>query len=212
MAAPWVAGAKARIVGHVSGQLTVNVLHFATNTQINDATELETMLKALANAIKECVLDTLVPAVTSDWVFSHVEVNRIAPDLSDPFLNDDVVATAGTAGVQGVPFAAQLVALRSGLGGRRGRGRIFLPPAGENVATGGDWDPAAVALVAAFCACMAGKFIGGAATEQWRVGVLSRTIFANTPSNFDEAFHELISMVPQAAIAVMGTRKKGRGA
>jgi len=212
MAAPWAAGARARIIGRISGQLTVTVLHFATNTVINDPQTLEQLLKDLANAIRDCIGDVLLPAVSQDWTFEQVECSRIAPDLSDPFVNDNLNALAGTAGVQGVPFASQLVAVRTGVGGRTGRGRMFLPPAGEDHATAGSWDPTALALLAQFCACMAGKFIGNAATEDWRLGVLSRKLFANSPANFDTAFREATSLTPVPIIAVMGTRKVGRGA
>lgn len=213
MPAPWSAHAQARILGNIHGQDTVTVLNFATNTVINGTQELDQRLKELANAIKDCVLETLVPAASIDWTFNQVEVVRTAPDQSDPVINDNVVATNGTAGVQGVSVASQLVSNRTGQGGRKGRGKLFLPPAGEDHATQGKWDPAALALIAAFCACMAGKFIGGGATSIWRLGVLSRKKEGDPPvlPAIDTRFRETVQLVPVELIAYMTSRKVGRG-
>ena len=213
MAAPWAAGARVKIKGLMHGQQFNNVLHFATNTVINDPQTLEQLLVNLANAVKTCILDTLVPAVSSEWSFTGVEATRIHPTPSDPFEATGVIATNGTAGVQGVTFASQLVSVRTGTGGKSGRGRIFLPPAGENVATNGEWDAGQLVLVAAFCACMAGKFIGAGATEPWKFGVFSRKKVGEPPvaQAFDVAFREALTLTPEKVIAVMGSRKKGRG-
>lgn len=213
MPAPWAAHAQARIHGSIHGQKTVTVLNFATNTAIADPQTLNQLLKDLANAIKECVLETLVPAASIDWTFSHVEAVRTAPEPSDPMINDNVLATNGTAGVQGISVACQLVSNLTGQGGRKGRGKLYCPPAGENVATQGKWDPAALALIAAFCACMAGKFVGAGATSVWRLGVLSRKKEGDPPvlPAIDTRFRETVQLVPVETIAYMTSRKIGRG-
>lgn len=213
MPGTWSAGAQAVISGDISGQRTATVLYFGIpgSADVTDPALLLVKLKALANAIHDCIVTTLLPAVTSDWTYEHVEVREAMLGTSLSTLNDNPASAPGTAGPQGVNVASQLVHMRSGQGGRNGLGRNFYPPAGENVATQGEWDPAALVLIAAFCACMAGKFIGAEKTTEWSIGVLSRTIFGGIFGNWDAAFHEAIELEPEAIISTMGTRRKGRG-
>lgn len=214
MPAPWAAIAAVRIHGRVSGQLYNNVIHFATNTVINDPQTLEQLLRDLANAVRDCIMQFLIPASTSDFTFDNVEAFRIHPDPSDPFSADNVVPTLGDLGAQGIGFCSQLVQKRTGTGGRSGRGRIFLPPGPEDQVAAGDWSPAQLALVAAFCACMAGKFIGGSATTVWRLGVFSKKKVGDppVPQDPDAAFREVLTLTPVAIAAKIGSRKKGKGA
>lgn len=210
MPSPWARGFRVRVVGKLHGQLYNNVLHFATNVEILDAPTLNARLKELANAVQECILQ-LLPAATEDFSFETVEAEAIAPAVTDPINSDVSVTTQGEGTTQGVGFASCLVSVRTGGGGKSGRGRMYLPPGGEDFATAGEWTAPQIALIAAFCACMAGKFIGAGATTQFRLGVLSRKTFANTPANFDAAFREATELIPQRVIASMRTRQKGKG-
>ena len=213
MPGTWGAGFRARIFGKINGQVTNTVLHFAVPTVTWDGTleGLNTVLKQLANAIHDCILTTLIPAMSSGWQYERVEVSQIAPTISDPISNDDAQVTAGTAGDQGINTGTQVVALRSGIGGRNGRGRMLLPPAGENVATAGQWTAPQIALVAAFCACMATKFVGPSKSTNFTLGVLSRTIYNNAPGNLAAAFHAVATLTPDPVIGTLARRKMGRG-
>lgn len=213
MPAPWAAGVKARIVGKIHGQDCIQVLHFATNTVVNDDATGIALLKALANALAECVTTVLIPAVTEDYSFHHVEVTKFAPTASDPVLSDTAAPVPGTGAAQGVGFACQMADLRTGGGGKSGRGRNFYPPTGENRAALGVWDGPALLLMAQYLTCVSGKFIGALASEPWRLGVLSRKKLGTppNPANFDIAFREAISYTAVDTIAVMGTRKLNRG-
>lgn len=213
MPPPWAAGAKLRIVGKIHSQDCIQVMHLATNTVVNDDATGIALLKALADAMAQCVVDTLLPAVTSDYQFHHVEVTSIHPFKSDPIISDLVGPTAGQLGAQGVGFAAQLADLRTGGGGKSGRGRNFYPPASEAVATAGAWDGAQLLLLAEFLACVGAKFLGAAPSTPWRLGVFSRKKVGDPPVNqtFDNAFREGRSYTAVNTIAVMGTRKLNRG-
>jgi len=212
MAAPWSAGAQARILGRIHGQQTVNVLHFATNTVINDPQALATLLTALATAILACVVENLA-AFTIDWKVTGVDARQIKPAVSDEVFVAAAEGTEGTQGPASVSFIASLVHLRTGGGGRSGRGRIFLPPGSEFNTTDSVYTPAAITSLNDMLLCIAGKFIGAGATEPWRLGVLSRKTMGKPPdpANFDNAFREVISTDVAANPAVMGSRKVGRG-
>lgn len=212
MAAPWVAGAQARIIGEIHGQQTVNVMHFATNDQINDQGDLDTLLLQLAEAMLECVIDTLLPAVSIDWKAVRCDAKRIYPVTSDPILATAPANSVGALGVSSVSFTSSLVSLRTGGEGRRGRGRAFLPPAGEAEIAQSSLDAPTLALIAAFCACVAGKFLGSAPTTAWRLGILSKKKLSEAGGTFDNSFRIVTSLNPVADVACMRSRRKGHGA
>lgn len=212
MAAPWVAGAQARIIGEIHGQQTVNVINFATNDQINDEGNLDTILLALAQAILDCALTTLLPAVTADWKLVRCDAKRIYPTPSDPIIATAPANSVGALGATSASFLASLISVRTGGGGRRGRGRMFLPPAGEaNIAQSAIDGPTLV-LLTAFAACLAGKFLGAGPSTPWRMGVYSRKNDADATGTFDNSFRVATSLNPVADVACMRSRRKGHGA
>jgi len=212
MPAPWVAGAQARIIGEIHGQQTVNVLHFATNDEIADEAELDTILLALAAALLDCAVTTLLPAVTADWKLIKTDAKRIYPTLSDPILATADPGSVGELSATSTPFIASLVSLRTGGGGRRGRGRMFLPPAGEGEIAQSAIDGPTLALITAFCTCLAGKFLGSSPTTPWRLGVLSHKQLTSLGGTFDGSFRVVTSLNPVADCAVIRSRRKGHGA
>lgn len=211
MPAPWTAGAQARINGTIHGQQTVNVLNFATNSVILDAGALDTLLLQLAVALLECVETTLLDAVTIDWKAVSVDAKRIYPATSDPIVATADPFSTGTLPTTSVSFASTLLSLRTGAGGRRGRGRMFLPPPGEANILNSGVDSTTLAAIAAFAACVATKFLGVSATTDWRLGVLSRVTAGPTLAAFDTGFRQVTSLNPVANMACMRSRKVGHG-
>lgn len=211
MPAPWTAGAQCRIVGEIHGQQTVNVMNFATNAAILDQGELDTLLLALAAAMLDCAITTLLPAVTQDWTLIQCDAKRIAPVSSDPILATAPPGSVGELSPSSVSFAASLVSVRTGGGGRRGRGRIFLPPPGESEVVQSAMDAPTLALITAFLECVAGKFMGVGATEDWLLGVYSRKNDSEVAGTFDNSFRLATSLNPVANLSVISSRKKGHG-
>lgn len=213
MAAPWNRGVQVRVIGELHGSETNNVMNFATNTVFTDNAggELRDALLALGNAVLVCIRETLLPGVTSDWKVSRVEIRPIFPAAGDPVEVPALATDVGEGPPTNVSFAASLVRVRTGIGGRRGRGRWFLPPPGDANITASDIDPATLVILAQFLACLAQKFIGATATTPWRVGVLSRTDAGPTLANFDAGFREATTLLTVATCAKIGSRKKGIG-
>jgi len=211
MPPPWSAGAQARIIGEIHGQQTVNVMHFATNDVINDQGQLDTLLLALADAMLQCAIDTLLPAVTQDWRLVQCDARRIAPSPSDPIIATAPGGSVGELGETSVSFAASLINIRSGSGGRNGRGRIFLPPPGEAQVQQSAIDGPTLVLLADFLTCVGTQFLGAAPVSNWHLGILSRTELGGVIGNFDNAFHPAVSLNPVANLAVMRSRRKGHG-
>lgn len=212
MPAPWAAGAEVRIVGSLHGQQCINVWHMATNTVINDDDNLDDLLLQLAQAMLECAVTTLLPAVTQDYTLVHVEAKRIYPATSDPMIATAPGGSVGELGPTSVSFAASLMNLRTGGGGKRGRGRKFLPPAGEaNIATS-VVDAGTLELLAEFALCVAGKFLGATPTTDWRLGIYSKTNDKEAGGTFDNSFRVVTQLSPVQDVARIGSRRKGRGA
>lgn len=212
MAAPWNAGAQARIIGEIHGQQTVNVMHFGTNGQVSDQPSLDTLLLQLAQALADCVISTLLPAVTQDWRFVKADAKRISPAFSDPIVSTAPAAQVGSLSVSSTSFTASLLSLRTGIDGKKGRGRIYLPPAGETEIAQSEIDAGTLVLLAAFAACLAGKFLGSSPTTEWRLGILSRKDYAGIFGNFDNAFRVVTQLSPVGTVACMRSRRKGHGA
>lgn len=207
----WARIAQVRIIGSIHGQQTVNVMYFGTDLVANDAGELNAILVALAEAMRECILDFLLPAVTSDWRFVRVDAKEIFPTQTDPVVATGTPANVGQLSPASAPFLASLVNIRSGFGGRRGRGRMFLPPPGETQTTSGLIDDPTLVLIAAFLACVAAKFMGADPDSDWHLGVFSVKDFKAVGGSANGAFRLAASLNPNAAISRMGSRAFGHG-
>lgn len=215
MPAPWNAHAVGTIHGTIHGQETVNVMHFATNANITDQPFPHPLLLELAQALLECAVDTLLPAVTQDWTLVKTRasfVGTVIPTLSPDFVEATApAASVGELSSTSVSFAASGVDLKTGRNGRNGRGRMFLPPAGEAEMSASGIDNATLLLIAAFLTCMAGKFLGASPSTVWRWGVYSRKLGGASFANFDAAFAVIGQSSPRANSFVIGRRKVGRG-
>lgn len=208
----WARGAEVRIVGSLHGSQTENVFHVATDEVANDQDALNALLLQLAQAMLLCVIDTLLPAVSQDWSVTRVEAIEVFPTRSDPIVATADPGSVGELGVTSVSFAASLLNLRTGGGGRSGRGKKFLPPAGEAQIANSAIDGPTLALIAAFAACIAEKFMGVNPTSSWHLGIFSRKNGGANFANFNQGFRLVTSINPVADVARMGSRKKGRGA
>jgi hypothetical protein len=207
----WARGAQLRIVGELHGQQTINVLHLGTDEVANDAGTLNEVLLQLATAMRDCVVEFLLPAVTQDWRFVRTDAKEIFPTATDPIVVSGTPGQVGELGVTSVSFAASLATLRSGQGGRRGRGRVFLPPAGEAQTAASLIDEPTLVLLAAFTACVATKFMGANPESNWHLGVLSAKDLNKVPANFNTAFRVVSSINLSAEVAVMRSRRRGHG-
>lgn len=211
MPAPWTRGVRLRLVGEMHGSQVINVMHFATNAEVFDGIGQDPLLDELLEAVLACLIETLLPAVTQDYSLKFIDVRPIRTSFGDPTELAAPGGSVGSLGVASTSFAASLIQVKTGGGGRSGRGRHYLPPAGEAQTAQSELDGPTVVLITQFLLCMAGKFIGNDASTAWRMGVLSQKAFANNPANFDAAFREAHSLSAVSTVACMRSRKKGHG-
>jgi len=216
MAAPWSLGAQLRINGRIHGQQTVNVLHFATNETELDVTTPSPLLTALLAAVVDCIITALLAGITEDWEFVSCDAHFVHNAGGSPIGTDVHIQTAppdtnGTLGPASVSFAASLVNLRSGIGGKNGRGKMFLPPPGEADTTAGQMSSSVSTALSAFLTCMAGKFGGTTPSTVWRWGVFSRKLGGANYSSFDSGFFPVATASPVVNLAVISRRRIGHG-
>lgn len=204
---------RVRIVGRMHGSATNNVLHFrALIADQVDPGIINGLLQALAVAVFECVIDTLLPATTQDWTFERVEAVMLQPTQSDPIEETAAAGTTGARANSNVSFCASLINIKSGVGGRRGRGKWFLPPGGDVDMSNSVMSEDLNNLLEQFLLCLFGKFVGQARTTPYQLCVFSRKDFdAQVLKDAFEAMRPVVELSPNQVIAKLGTRKLGVG-
>jgi len=210
MPKPYAFHAQVRIKGSLHGQQTINVLNFATNTQINDPLDLPAFFKQLADDVSSCVQTALLPGVTVDWSFLGCDVRQTAPVVGDVVDGTAPAEVVGALSATSVSFAASLMQIQTGGGGKSGRGRLFLPPPGEAEIESSSMSAPAQQALLNFAFCLVGKFINNATTP-WRLGVLSRKKVNNVLPAIDDRFREATNLVVKPDLASIRSRKKGHG-
>jgi len=193
--------AEVVVVGNMHGSQTINVWHFGRETPFNVDTIVED-LQALAVALAQCIQQTLLPAVTSDWTFEKVKAKTILGGESDEVEATFAGSHVGQLSPASVSFTASLLNLKTGGGGRSGRGKKFLPPAGETEIGASDLDGPTLILLGAFIACVVQKFLGNPTDSGWNLVVWSRK---NT------AAREVKSIIASPHVACMRSRRIGHG-
>jgi len=204
-------GCRVRILGKLHGQDCIQVLHFSTTTEVNDNPARDALILALLQAILACITEQLLDAVTSEYRLVGLEGTEVFPTLGDPIFLAAPNNSVGTRGPTSSSVLATLIQIKTGLGGKTHRGRNFWPPAGEADSNVSVLSGDVLTALTEFVNCIAGKFIGQAKTEPWSLGVYSRKLGTPTTTQWSNGFTEASSMIVSETIAVMGTRKVGRG-
>jgi hypothetical protein len=182
----------------------VNVLHFRQKAGFLSAINLVGEVKA--------GVETEMRAI----VQSGVQLVKYSCTSLIPFATDFYEATyalAGTNGAGVLPMVcAQIITWRTGLPGRRKRGRTYFPAAASSNYSGGRW---AALHVTNNMNAVGNKVLsvwgpgGSSATTEF--GVWSRVLGNQLPPHDAAGFQIVTSFTSQSAVATMGTRRYGRG-
>jgi len=197
---------QATVVGDLHGEETNNVMNFGVNGS-------ETLIVQLAVAIVTCLISTFKPMAAEEWTLTKVQLRTLWPVLTDP-VDHIHGATVQGAGLPGSPsFVANLMRIRTGLGGRSNRGRNFWPGVIENDVTRSRLTDAGYDKFLSFCSCLASSFIAAGAEDSipFEIGVLSRTNAKKPGQTIETAFTPATSITPVREVARMGSRKIGVG-
>lgn len=208
-----VAGAiwQVRVVGELDGQKTVNVLHFITPGNVDDM-ELR-LIVVLAN----CFLTHLVPVWPTGFTLKELRYQMMSTNPPGLEYIYPVVGGTGTGPAAALPsFNSAVISIRTAIGGRSGRGRVFIPGIPEAATTNSAFDTGNAFWTAliAFVACVAGSFVGTAPdpANAVRWVVYSRTLGgASVPFGVAGATR-VVTAAPLSLIGTTRSRKVGRGA
>jgi hypothetical protein len=198
---------QAVIVGLLHGQETNNVLHFGGNGT-------EPNLNQLLADILDCIVTTFKPAASSEWTLTKISGRPLFPQLGDPIDLFPTTAVAGTGLPAETSFSANIIRINTGLGGRRHRGRIFMPAVIANDVNQSKLTDNGLAKLVAFAACMAGKFIkapNAVDNPAWEIGVLSRTQAKVQGETLETSFTPATVLTAQRVVGVMRSRRIGHG-
>jgi hypothetical protein len=207
---PFAHIAQVVITGKVDQQDYRNIMHFGTDLTGFD-TQNDALLLALAAAVFECFITVLLPGLSSNISLTGAKAKRIFPVVSDEVID------ATNAGVGGLnqpclpSFNSMMIDVKTGGGGRRNRGRLFLPPPVEVNTTNSLLSSGGLDLVTDFAQCMVGKFLGLDRSTDWQIGVLSRAAIKNDDAAINVAFKAATSLTPVDEIACQRRRKLRKG-
>lgn len=197
------------VKGKIQNQDYRNVMHFGGDVDANDQ-DWTPLLLALATAVMQCYVTVLLPGLPASFSLQGVSAKRIYPAITDE-VEYTTGAGPGTGAGEALPsFVSCKVELKTGTGGRRNRGRIFLPGPTEGNTGESTLSVTGAQLFTDFMLCIAGKFIGASATQPYRLGVLSRAAIKGG-SNIQAAYKEVKSYSVSTILAVMRRRKVGSG-
>lgn len=201
---------QVRIVGRQEGQETNNVLHFLCTGADPD------VLTNLILVLAQCFITNVLPVLTSAWTLEKIIWKRVAPTLGPEIVSIPVGAGAGAGNAAALPsFCSVVFSIRTALGGKSRRGRMYLPGIPENMTLNSSLDPSLAfwAAMVAFANCVVQNFIVGdpPGAPSWQMGVYSRKLGgAVFPYNIN-GFSAMKEFVPSQLLGTTRSRKVGRG-
>jgi hypothetical protein len=181
----------------VYGNRMVNVVHF----NIGNGPDVDQAYADLA--VDEVVshmtgMGEIIGLYTTQHILQDVIVRDIRTPLQAPFSSSTFTPIAGVGSSTEVPpELCLLVTLRTGFGGRSGRGRIYFPGPGDAILSGAHYTSTAEAVLTA--TSWMGATIDGVAAP---LGVYSRTL---------ATIHDVVSAVARSDRPAIQRRRSVRG-
>jgi len=202
---------QVRVVGETEGQQTNNILYFMAASPIDDV-ELRLIV-----ALVECFQTHLIPVASSSWSLKQVIWKRVNPTLGVENVFTPTGQLAGQGNAAALPsFCSAVVSIRTDVGGRSHRGRMYLPGLPENSTVNSHFEDQGAfwAALLAFAACVVTKFILGAppGTNSFQMMVYSRKLGGSTFPLQNAGFTAVKRLSVNNLIGTTRSRKVGRGA
>lgn len=200
---------RMRIYQTLQGGQVVNVVHFVQDDPIPTRGALE-----LANDFVTNMTTTLKARAFSGVAFNFVEVQSIVPFTGGPVIVNFPGGTIG--GVTGSCASGTLcevLTIYSQRGGRRGRGRMYLPSSDTSAtnAQAGSWTAVQTARTQAFMTAFAARYVNAGKPIGWALGVWSRASGPEFPPWSTDQFARATGLVVRTAIRTQRRRQVGVG-
>jgi hypothetical protein len=203
-------GYQLRIVGRQEGQETNNIVNFVAATSVDDV-ELRLVVVFI-----QCFITNLLPVLTSKWSLEKVVWKKVTPVLGPEFIYIPSGAGPGAGAANALPsYASACISIRSALGGKSHRGRMYIPGIPETATVDSQFDltHAFWAGLLAFCACVVGAFVVGdpPGANSFQMEIYSRKIGGETFPYGASGYTPIVSLTPDQIVATTRSRKVGRG-
>jgi hypothetical protein len=202
---------QVRLIGEQEGTQTNNVLHFITRS---GDTDVETHLIAV---MVQCFIDHALPALSNDWKLIEARWKKVSPTLGVEHIYTPTGTLTGGSSQNAFPsYVSALTSIRTLLGGRTHRGRMYLAGIPKDSADNSQINTAGSfwTAVVAWLACIATNFIhtGLPGTNEWSMAVYSRKTGGSHFPYGGSGFTAVSQLVASPLLATTRSRKLGRGA
>lgn len=192
------------ISGHLHGQLINNVFFLrAKNAGIPD--------NEIAATCRDKIVEYMEESVSEQMVFESIKVQEIFPVARDPY--ELPINRAGKQVGEAAPsLVAAIVSLKTGLGGRRNRGRKYVAGLLRDNIDSSLIDQARVDSMQVEWNSINSWFQAGNGLSNLTWGILHRTQGGNPVPLSADSYVPITSVVVQRIAGSMRTRRPGRGA
>lgn len=203
--------------GELHGQTTQNVFHFQTRaSSIGSSYAFEAT--QLINDFETNVLPKVKAFCCDDWAVKTLLVTTLIPK-SVVLVEKRIATGAGVQSDDSLPsFCAGLLSLRTGVGGRSGHGRLYIPGVPENLSSASRTEGSLLTILSDIGAVLLNRYSNSGGFSYARYGVYSRklgvTRSAGPPPtlNFSHAgFFPVTEIIARPEIATMRKRKLSHG-
>lgn len=201
---------QVRVQGRMEGQVTENVLHFIT---LSDTDDIELRLIA---ALVSCFVTHLIPVVTSAWQMERVVWKQVTPVLGVEHVYTTGMPHVGEGAATALPsFNSAVLSIRTLLGGRSHRGRMYIPgiPEAATLISAFDTGNAFWTGLVNFAACLVTTFVfhDPVGPNHQQLAIYSRKIGGATFPYGLSGFTHAETVNPVVQIGTTRSRKVGRG-
>lgn len=194
---------KSTLKATLDGQLCELVFHFKDSSDLLTET-------AVNDLINDNMMFPLAYMQSNEVLWTEIATQKLYPALGDP-----VSRTLAFPGQDGDPAAASVLAMvvsmKTGLGGRRNRGRKFLFGFPSNWIDNSLFTQEALTAAAQYWGQIHTAFKPGNAVSALNYGILHRVLGGQlqppTPANFVD----VTQVIPRNYVATMRSRRPGHG-
>lgn len=203
---------RLRLYGRLHGSQMVNVMHFVQD-DVSPALGAQDLATDFATNMKT----TLQGRASNQLSFEYVEVESIVPYAGGPFQSAFPANTLGAQTEAAISATlAEVISIYTSRGGRRGKGRIYLPGAPAlSIANAhnGLWQPAQTTRTQTLATALATRYMSVLAgpVGRWRLGVWSRAMGPAHPPWTSDQFVRATSLTVRTTIRTQRRRQLGVG-
>lgn len=200
---------RLRVYQRMQSAQVVNVMHFLEDFAAVGGSPL-----ALATDFVTNMRATLIARTVNQVTFDFVEVQKIVPFEGGPVAVNFPASTVGTVGGSCASATlCEVLTIYSVRGGRRGRGRLYLPGSDTFGAApnNGSWLPAQTARTQTFANALATRYIFAPTLGAYCLGVWSRKSGPEFPPWSTDQFARATGLTVRTTIRTQRRRQLGVG-